>query len=86
MYKAAFLVTYGLPQDISRDLRPATIVYNRDIGKRWIIANVNFSKIVAFEGMIRIFFYVVAAHFEGLGIRMSWFLVKILLWGPVTLQ
>jgi hypothetical protein len=68
MYKPGFFrVICGLPQAFYKDMRPATffIVGAKDLIYFYLV-NVNFSKIVAFKGTIRIFLNMVAVHIEGL--------------------
>jgi hypothetical protein len=64
-----FRLICGLPQAFYRDMRSATIVI---MGGKWLKFHLysacEFSKIVAFKGMIRKFLYIVAVHIEGLGI------------------
>jgi hypothetical protein len=67
-YIPVFRVMCGRPQAFYRDLRSATIVVygGQRIKFLFIIANVNFSKIVAFKGTIRKFLNTAAVHIEGL--------------------
>jgi hypothetical protein len=67
-YRPVFRVMCGRPQAFYRDLRSATIVVygGQRIKFLFIIANVNFSKIVAFKGTIRKFLNTAAVHIEGL--------------------